>query len=55
MRTRENEQSEWSKPDYYKTRKKRDDNERMCRILGGLRTHSYEEKVTQERFSEIFE
>jgi hypothetical protein len=45
LRIRPDDQSEWSEPTAYGTKRTRDIDERHNRILGGFRTHSYEEKL----------
>ena len=44
LRIRPDESQPWGEPNYYRTRKERDDDATVNRCLGGLRTHSYEEK-----------
>lgn len=53
LRVRRNDSEPWSQPSYYRSRKERDADARMNRIIGGIRTHSYEEKMTLERYEEI--
>lgn len=48
LRVRPDDDSSWSEPQYYLRRKERDKTARMNRVLGGIRTHSYEEKKTTE-------
>ena len=48
LRMRPDDNSNWSEPEYYKTRKRRDNAASYCRCLGGFRTHSYEEKLPIE-------
>lgn len=55
LRVRPDDNSPWSEPGYYRTRKERDQTERMNRCLGGIRTHSYEEKKTPEEIDELCE
>lgn len=55
LRVRLDDQSEWSEPEYYKTRRERDRTGATNRILGGIRTHSFEEKKTPEQISELFD
>lgn len=52
LRVRDDDQSSWGEPSTYRTRKERDKTAAYCRIIGGLRTHSYEEKVPAESESE---
>lgn len=52
LRTRINDSEEWSAPEYFRTRKQRDSAASVCRIVGGFRTHSYEEKVKAEAIEE---
>ena len=54
VRMRDNDEAEWGEPDYYPTRKARDTTERYCRIIGGIRTHSYEERVSQDELAQAF-
>lgn len=55
LRVRADESQPWSEPEYYRTRKERNEVERMNRCLGGIRTHSYEEKKTPEEIAELFD
>jgi hypothetical protein len=55
LRIRPDDHSPWGAPEYYRTRKERDDTERLNRCLGGIRTHSYEEKKTLEEVNELFD
>lgn len=48
LRIRPDDNSEWSEPEYYRTRKERDRTASVNRIIGGIRTHSYEEKKTPD-------
>lgn len=54
LRIREDESQPWGEPEYYQTRKERDEIERVNRCLGGIRTHSYEEKKPAEEVEELF-
>lgn len=54
FRIRADESEPWGEPEYYRTRKERNDMERMNRCLGGIRTHSYEEKKTAEEVEQLF-
>lgn len=53
LRIRYSDSDPWSEPDYYRTRKERNDTERINRCLGGIRTHSYEEKKTKEEIDQL--
>jgi hypothetical protein len=53
LRLRPNDAAPWGEPEYFKKQKERDNAERICRIIGGLRTHSYEEKKTPEEIEEL--
>lgn len=53
LRTRLNDNLPWSEPEYYRKRKERDEAERVNRVLGGIRTHSYEEKRTPEEIDQL--
>lgn len=44
LRVRLDDSQPWSEPAYYATRKERDKEAAMNRIISGIRTHSYEEK-----------
>jgi hypothetical protein len=48
LRIRENDSEPWGETTDYATRKERDYDGAICRFMAGLRTHSYEEKVTAE-------
>ena len=45
LRTRLTDNAKWSEPKEFATRKERDTVAAECRILGGMRTHSYEMKT----------
>lgn len=53
LRVRPDDDSPWGEPEYYRRRKERDELERLNRCLGGIRTHSYEEKKTPEEIDEL--
>lgn len=55
MRVRMSDFDEWSEVGYFLTRKERDKVGAMNRILGGIRTHSFEEKKSKEEIESIFE
>lgn len=55
LRVRPDDDSPWGDPEYYRTRKERNETERLNRVLGGIRTHSYEEKKTPEEIEALFE
>lgn len=55
LRVRPDDNSEWSEPEYYQTRQERDRNASVNRILGGIRTHSYEEKKTRAEIEELID
>lgn len=48
LRVRPDDNSDWSEPEYFDSRKERDKVAAKSRILGGIRTHSYQEKVKPE-------
>jgi hypothetical protein len=50
LRTRFSDDDEWMNPEGFVSRKMRNDAAAHDRIIGGLRTHSYEEKVTKEQY-----
>lgn len=54
LRVRLNDESPWGEPEYYRTRKERDHVAAQNRVLGGIRTHSYQEKKTLEEIEELF-
>ena len=54
LRIRDNDASDWGEPDYYPTKKARDTAEQYCRIIGGIRTYSYEERVSQDELAQAF-
>lgn len=43
----------WGDVGHYRTRKERNRDEIMNRCLGGIRTHSFEEKVAPEKYAEL--
>lgn len=45
LRVRMDDSSLWGEPASFPTRKKRDDTAMYARVIGGMRCHSYEEKV----------
>lgn len=49
-----NDDVPWGETEYYRTRKERDHDERYNRCLGGLRTHSFQEKKTPKEFKALF-
>lgn len=53
LRVRMADSEPWGEPTYYRRRASRDRTARMNRILGGIRTHSYEEKKTPEEIDEL--
>jgi len=53
LRIRPDDNSVWGEPEYYRTRKERDRTESMNRIIGGIRTHSYEEKKTPDEVESL--
>lgn len=55
LRIRVDDNSEWSEADYYRTRKARDECASVNRIIGGFRTHSFEEKKTPEEAEALFD
>jgi hypothetical protein len=55
LRIRPDDDSSWGEPEYYRTRRERDKTEGMNRVLGGIRTHSYEEKKTPEEIEQLFD
>ena len=55
LRVRMSDTETWSEPTLYATRRDRDNAERLNRCLGGIRTHSYEEKVTPEEFDDLLD
>jgi hypothetical protein len=55
LRTRFDESHPWEPPQYFRTRKERNDTERTARCLWGIRTHSFEEKKTPSEIEELCE
>jgi hypothetical protein len=53
LRIRASDSEPWGEPTLYATRKARDYDEKMCRIMGGMRVHSYTEKKTTEELESI--
>jgi hypothetical protein len=45
LRTRMSDESQWGPPEYFASRKERDAAAAQCRILGGIRTWSFDEKI----------
>lgn len=54
LRIRPDDNSEWGEPEYYRTRRERDRTAYVNRIIGGIRTHSYEEKKAPKQIAELF-
>lgn len=50
LRTRFDDQSPWSDPVEFATKRDRDRAAAECRILGGLRTHSYFETESEKEY-----
>lgn len=55
LRVRANDSEEWSEVEYYFSRRERDYTAANNRIVGGLRTHSYEERKTPAEIAKIKE
>lgn len=53
LRIRYTDSEPWGAPGYYRKKKDRDYDEKFNRCLGGVRTHAYEEKKTEEEISEL--
>ena len=53
LRVRLSDDQEWSEPSYFKTKGKRDKIGAMNRIIAGFRTHSFEERKSEEELAEI--
>ncbi len=53
LRVRMDDASPWGETEYYRTRKERDKTAATNRILGGIRTHSSEEKKTPEEIEQL--
>ncbi len=54
LRIRPDDSSPWGEPEYYRTRRERDRTASINRIVGGIRTHSYEEKKEPNEIEAIF-
>lgn len=48
LRIRPDDKSDWGEPQYYRLKSKRDTDAAFVRIIGGMRTFSYQEKKTDE-------
>ena len=55
LKVKPDDDSPWSDPGYYRTRKERDETASMNRVLGGIRTYSYKEKKPVEEVEELLE
>lgn len=53
LRTRFDDAQEWGSPEFYASRRTRNKAEAMVRIIGGIRTHSYEEKKNTEEYAKL--
>jgi hypothetical protein len=45
----------WGPTEYFRTKKERDEAERMNRILGGIRTHAFNEKKPIDEVAELLD
>lgn len=54
LRVRDTDDDPWGEPVYYRTRRERDREASVNRVLGGIRAHSYQEKKTIEEVEQIF-
>jgi hypothetical protein len=54
LRIRPDETHPWSEPEYYRTRKERDNIAATNRCLAGIRTHSYEETLEAKYVEQLF-
>lgn len=55
LRVRLSDEEPWSETEYYRTRRKRDRTATVNRVLGGIRTHSFQEKKTAEELEQLFD
>lgn len=53
LRIRMDESQPWGETEYYRTRKERDQTAAINRIIGGIRTHSFEEKQSREEIDAL--
>lgn len=53
LRIRGDDQELWGQPTRYFSRKERNNDEKMCRIIGGMRTHSYDERRQVDDVPEV--
>lgn len=53
FRIRLSDSDPWMEPMYYLIKGQRDYDEKMSRIIGGFRTHSYQEKMTIEEIQQL--
>lgn len=53
LRTRFDDSEPWSEPEPFRSRKARDNAASQARIIGGIRTHSYEERMKKEAAEEL--
>lgn len=53
LRVRLSDSEPWGEATYYRRRRDRDQDERVNRVMGGIRTHSYEEKKTPEEIDQL--
>lgn len=54
LRVRMDDESHWGEPEYYRTKRERDRVASMNRVLGGIRTHSFQERKPTEEVERIF-
>lgn len=53
LRTRNTDKDKWSEAQYFQSEKARNEAAAFNRIIGGIRTHSFDEKVTQEELDTL--
>lgn len=55
LRIRWSDSDSWGQPNYYRSRAARDYDEKMNRLVGGIRTHSYQERKTEAEIEALTE
>lgn len=54
LRLRLDDSEPWSDPYYYRTKARRDKIGAMNRIIGGIRTHSYQERMPLSEIEQLW-
>lgn len=55
LRIRRDDDSPWSEPEYFDSKRERDKVAAFNRVLGGIRTHSYQESKAEAEARAVLE